>query len=210
MNYSEKLSTNGTQGNFPFIGNREYVHGTDIYSAALQIVRDAWGRYPDEVVGRFHKPLGTQGIFRVRPEGKSSFLQDAYAHFAFEGGAHRCDLGLFATGQPVNLRLPYDEKDVLCHSQTTDNAVRMAAREDYPYIKQIVAMTKELHKHIYPEVKQKWLFTEIRLERCIDPESYAGAIIEVRRGLRFRALLTESAVFVNNLVAGHIFFSATK
>ena len=64
--YSNKdtiVETHGIPMNFEFKGNRNYVQGADIYSAALRIACELWGRYPDKVMGTFHNLLKQSYIF---------------------------------------------------------------------------------------------------------------------------------------------------
>lgn len=109
--YSNKdtsVVTHGVPANFWFKGNRNYVQGGDIYSAALHIAHELWGRYPDEVNGTFHKLLKSQGIFRLRSGEKGDSSEDIFARFIFRFGKSKHELVLNAANKPISVTRPYD------------------------------------------------------------------------------------------------------
>lgn len=211
--YSNKdtiVETHGIPMNFEFKGNRNYVHGSDIYPAALHIVRELWGRYPDEVMCTFHNVLKSQGIFRLRSGVKGASSEDVYARFVFRLGESKHELVLNATNQPISVSRPYDEEDVLRFSEMSTKSIRMIVRSDYSYIEQIIAMTKRLHHVVYTDVHDKWLFTKLHIKNCIAPEDYRESALEIRAERKVQNILSQCSIFVNDSPVGHIFYSAVS
>jgi hypothetical protein len=209
-NEDAKMIAQGVPANFEFKGNRNYVHGSDIYPAALRIAFELWGRYPDEAMGTFHKILKRQGVFRLRSGEKGSSSEDLYARFVFKLGERKYELALNASNQPIRETRPYDEEDVLRFSEMSTKAIRMIVRSDYHYMEQIIAMTKRLHKVVYADVNDKWLFTRFNIKNRIDPEDYRESVLEIRAERKLQNMLSQCSIFANNLTVGRIFFTAIK
>ncbi|MBC2693800.1 MAG: hypothetical protein HF982_00665 [Desulfobacteraceae bacterium] len=211
--YSNKdtsVVTHEVPTNFVFKGKRNYVHGSDIYPAALHIARELWGRYPDEVIGTFHKLLKSQGIFRLRSDEKRDSSEDIFARFIFRFGESKHELVLNAANQPVSVTRPYDEEEVLRFSEMSTKSIRMIVRSDHSYIEQIIAMTKRLHHVVYTDVHDKWLFTKLHIKDRIDPEDYHESALEIRAKRKVQNILSQCSIFVNDWHVGHIFYSAVS
>lgn len=211
--YSNKdtsMVTHGVPANFGFKGNRNYVHGSDIYPAALSIACELWGHYPDEVKCTFHNLLKNQGIFYLRSGEKKPSSEDIYARFIFRLGKSKYELVLNATNQPISVTRAYDEEEVLRFSKMSTRSIHMIVRSDYSYIEQIIAMTKRLHHVVYADVHDKWLFTKLHIKDRIAPEDYCESALEIRAERKVQNILSQCSIFVNDWPAGHIFYSAVS
>ena len=211
--YSNKdtsMVTHGVPANFGFKGNRNYVHGSDIYPAALHIARELWGRYPDEVMGTFHKLLKSQGIFRLCSGEKGDSAEDVFARFIFRFGESKHELVLNAVNKPISVTRPYDEDEVLHFSEMSIKSIRMIVRSNYSYIEQIIVMAKKLHHVIYTDVHDKWLFTKLHIKDRIAPEDYCESVLEIQAERKIQNILSQCSIFVNDLPVGHIFYSAVS
>ncbi len=200
--------THGFPASFGFKGGRDYVPGSDIYPAAIEVARELWGRYPDEAMVTFHKLLKHQGIFRLRSGVKGTASEDIYARFVFRLAEKKYELVLNALDQPIRATRPYDEKDVLRFSKMHTNSIRMTVRSDYNYMEQIIAMTKRLHEVVYPNVRAKWLFTRLHIKDRIDPKGYRECVLVIKAERKLQNILSQCSIFLNELAVGHIFFTA--
>jgi hypothetical protein len=209
-NELNNIMTSGALANFVFKGNRNYVHGSDIYPAALRIANELYGRYPNEVMGTFHKKLKKQGIFRIRSGGKGSSCEDIYARFIFKLGERKYELVLNSSNQSIRKTRPYDEEYMLRSSEMSTKSIRMEVRSDYHYIEQIISMTKRLHHVVYSEVHEKWLFTRFHIKDRIDPDDYQESVLEIRAERKLQNMLSQCSIFANNSLVGHIFFTAIR
>ena len=196
--------------NFAFKGNRNYVHGSDIYLEALRIVYELWDGYPDKVMCTFNKPLKQQGIFRLQAGVKGASAEDIYAHFVFRLGESKHELVLNATNEPISATRPYNEEDVLRLSEMSAKSIRMLVRSDYTYIEQIIAMNKRLHHVVYADVHDKWLFTKLHIKDYIAPKEYCESALEIRAERKIQNILSQSSIIVNDSPIGHIFFSTVS
>lgn len=203
-----KMMKLGVLANFVFKGNRNYVQGGDIYSEALNIARELWGCYPDEVIGTFHKLLRNQGIFRIHMGEKESTTENMYARFVFKLDEKKYELVLNDSNQAIEKSRPYDEEDLLRFNEVTEKSIIMKVRNDYHYIEQIIAMTKRLHQVVYFDIHDKWLFTRINIKKLINPDDYLGRSLEIRAERKLQNILSQCSIFLNDSPIGFIFFSA--
>ena len=195
---------------FRFKGRRNFVHGTDIYNCLLETLKDNFDSYPSQIRGSFHRLLKHNGILHIysnREEFNQELLFAGFVLLINNGEYHA---GLSSADTPVISSYDYDEQDVLDGQSFDDDTVKLAFNTSYTYIEQIVAMTKRLHFSLYPDVKEKWLFTKIRLQNKIDPRLFPGRELSVKAGKNFHNKLTQNMLALDNEPMGDIWFSSSE
>lgn len=193
-----------------FKGERQYIHGTDIIGAILDITSTKFNSYPDELSGSFHGLLQKQGSARVYSEDYVVEPIDYQAQFKFVIKGKRYRIEIFATDMNVVLSYPYYESDVLCGSSINGKTISMAHKEKYTYIEQIVALTKKLHHEVYLNVKDKWLFSKIKLNSHTAPNDYQEKKIAIKALKNMGNKLSQCAIMVDDFSIGQIYFTAMK
>jgi hypothetical protein len=196
---------------FRFKGDRTYVHGTDMYNAMLGELLTS---YPAITISplRFtvHRPATLQCHLLVGEPGETlakpaSAVTELTTHVA-EG---RISAWLFEVDAPVTERYPYDEDRVetvcICH----DSSIAIHQDSGYTPIETAVAMTKLLHRRLYPPDMGKWLFTRLELQRPLAGADTSRFAIHFLEDLG-RGRLTKSKIQVGSERIGQIYFSARR
>ncbi len=195
---------------FRFKGSRNYVQGPDIYTCLLDAIKENFDSYPLQIRGSFHRLLSDNGILHIYCDNEEFDQELFYAYFIllFKNEAFYAGLSSAETPIGSGTSYEYDEADVLSGMSFDEQTVRLAFKPAFTYMEQIVAMTKWLHQKLYPEVKQKWLFTKFRLQDKIDPRLFPGRELVVKAGKNFRNMLTQNMLALNSEPIGDIWFSA--
>jgi hypothetical protein len=195
---------------FQFKGDRTYVHGTDMFAEVLMVARRCLGADPEEIAGSFHALLDKEARLRIFLEEADSVADDAVAvlRLTVEGRKYRAELT--PGDPPVASSYPYDDEDVVVGAVVEGKTITMASKENYTYIEQIVALTKKLHHAVYPDVRDKWLFSKIDLRGRVDPAAYAGRTIAVVAQKNFQNRLSQCAIRVDDEPVGRIYFTALR
>ena len=166
---------------FSFKGNRDYIHGTDIFDKILDTVGVLFKEYPNKMKGSFHQPLESNAILRIYDDAGELHLENLNALFSFQlknSSYHAC---LTEVNSQITSSYEYDEKRVLDKMIIERETARMVAKSSYTYIEQMVAMTKKLHLTLYPDVAPKWLFTKIEIQDAILADGVLGSILTQHR-----------------------------
>jgi len=191
---------------FQFKGKRNYVHGTDIYDAALEIIKEHFGLYPLKFTGSFHLLLANDGLFRIYEADHDLKDTNPHALFLFTINDSNYKILLLPAPRKVTDSYEYDENRVLHKAQLSTNRIHKTFSSAYTYMEQIVAMTKKLHLIIYPETS--WLFTRIQLSNFLDPIMYFHKTLTVEFEKNFYNKLTQSSIALDNEPGGSIYFTA--
>jgi hypothetical protein len=186
--------------NLPFKGNREYLHGTDIFMALVEWV-NARGSL-SIIFYRLSKgpfiagEVDRKELAQIRQNG------DLVAVFAWQDINDRQHL--MAVVEDVNKseerRVPYDETNVTAGSIIKGCQIQQVEATSWTFIERIVALNKKLLIDWTGEAI--WLFT--RLDITDLPKKTNSIKIEVE-GKR-RAQLLKSAVVVDDFKIGYIYF----
>lgn len=192
---------------FLFKGKRNYIHGTDIYD---QVIR---------AVGRRHD-IGELRLLRIKMRrlvhkqchlmlgsvGEKLEVQEESPADIFVSTAEGNTYGyLVDTGCDINGRYAFDEEAIRSLCILSDGAISIRGLVKYTPIEIVVVMTKLLHQTIFPEVKGKWLFTQLELKRLFTPEDSSKLVIKFKHN--FNYALTKSAIQSGTSELGHIYFS---
>ena len=77
----------------------------------------------------------------------------------------------------------------------------------YP-IEVLIVITKHLHISEYPIVKDKWIFTRLKLDRLLKSSDTQKLSVQIQQNIGKR--LTQSIVFSGQKQIGKIYFSVTS
>lgn len=187
---------------FKFKGERNYIHGTDIYNETL-----AWLISQRHDVGSidfsFHHIASRQlvGILDTLPEGIEPV---AICSFTSREGRNR--LYVVETADPVTGRYSYPEDKIVSQMKLDLNARRcvLLGGVIYSDIEVWVAMTKAIHYEAFPNLGGKWIFARWRSTQ------YVRRSIALKRELHIASIfnnkLTRSEVFLDGQKAGEVYF----
>jgi hypothetical protein len=192
---------------FKFKGNRDYVHGTDIFDNVLKNVRFFLKRYPTKINGSFHRLLKSNGILRIYNHDEAVDRENLFSLFYILQENASFLITITSSDSAIASSYQYDEDDVLQNLVIDNGSVTMLAKSSYTYIEQIVAMTKKLHLTYYPNAKKNWLFTKIEINDLVNPSLYPNHQLLIKAIKNFHYKLTQNAIFLDDNLVGNIWFS---
>jgi hypothetical protein len=189
-----------------FKGDRTYLHGTDVYGAAVATLRGQWPQLDGRCRFTFHrltrKPLTAWvqnfSAAGARPDG-------CVAEMHVTGGATEASVWFTERDGEVAGRYPYDEDAVVRECRVEGDRISMKQAPDNAVIEIVVAMTKRLHYAVLTPERGRWLFTRLDLSRLLRDDDRHGMSITMTSAPR--TALTRSEIAVGHRRIGSIFFS---
>jgi hypothetical protein len=191
-------------------GGRDYLHGTDLYSA---IVGHVGEKISD--LSRFelfiHKVIRKQcdiAIYKsdeefTKPDNAVAFYA---AYSSDKSGLRGC---IIENDSPVECRYEYDEAKVERLCTVNGQMIKMEGDSGYLPVEVAVSMTKQLHQALFPLAEgEKWVFTRLELGRLFDDADALRLRIELLRNMNNN--LTKSRMTSGSEEIGHIYFSALR
>jgi hypothetical protein len=191
----------------PFRGERTYLHGTDLYQAALDSTLLA-----GPLSLTFHSLLKNQPDLVCSTESLRHMREDPAfrAELRLGSGTGALHAVLLESSRPITERKVCNESDVAAPA-VVDEAARSAVLNAPTIgkpIEQIVFLNKHLHLRLLPQLSSKWLFARLDLSAPIPVEPPKKIIIELRQVLGNR--FTRSEIFWDNTKVGSISFSTPQ
>jgi len=193
---------------FQFKGARNYVHGTDMFNTMIAAYADekSLSNIRFSVHGFVHK-LHCQ-LYAADTKEALNSVPDVRARCQFDKNGSTKWLVLTENDGDTALdeRYEYDEDRVISLCSMETDSIILTQKSPFSFIETIVAMNKQLHQQLFPEVIGKWVFTQIDLETDLsDRENLA---LRFMHNMNYR--LTKSDILVNGTKVGNLFFSLVK
>ena len=188
-------------------GDRDYLHGTDIYNAVTRIIS---GSNPGIVFNKiklsFHKVARNQ--FKMT-YGNHSLLGQMPKDINVEGRfiSQTADIicWLTETDEHVVENLPYHEEDIVNKTSIDGNSITIEGEVPFTPIEILVAITKNLHMKLYPVRAGRWFFTRLELNRLLKISDAPKLKVEIEKNLNNR--LTKGSIHSGEEMLGYIYFS---
>jgi len=188
-------------------GDRNYLHGTDMYDAivahfgpAIPVVLQSTVRMV--IHGFSHNQLDL--VYRV---GAEKYPRPSAAHVEFSL-AKNISGWLVETERPVLTRRPYSENNIARGSRITARSIiATSSAYDHSAIEVLVALTKHLHITLWGE-ESRWAFTKLELERPLNEADKQGLQVKLEHTLGSK--LTKSRIYSSTTPLGCIYFSVVK
>jgi len=198
---------NTISANFKFKGDRNYIHGTDMYNHTLkQLVKAHEFNTSNRVRFSIHSIASRQCQLILGEPGESfSKPNNLIADLVIETPEGPIAAMVVETDQPVTERYPYDEAKIESLCEITDQQIEIKGNSGYTPIEVAVAMNKQLHNHLLPHKDGKWFFTRIDLDRLLKKEHSENLTIVFKHNFNNR--LTKSELLFRGESIGNIFFS---
>ena len=194
---------------FRFKGNRDYVHGTDQYREVARRLEATGDSDVNTVRITFHGLNRHHCFFTLGAlSGKSEKPESFVAEFTANIFDRQMIGWLVPTKRPVLDRYSYDESSILEQCEIVEDSAVLHSDPGFSSIETIVAITRQLHEVLYPEVEGKWFFSRLDLDALLptDPVPPIEISLEQKIGSR----LTKSSILFGNDRIGNIFFSLVK
>lgn len=181
----------------PFLGSRQYLHGTTLFDAMLP-----------------HVPKGAKISFKIPHRIKTDCVRIVDAaevnarEFASLAWTHEGGRGAIAAiplaGNPVQQRIEYDEDRVSSHLQISDRSVTLDLNSPFSFVATLIPMFKVLlHNNFHPLAPGQWMFT--RLDVDYPPDNFRP--LRLRLDSIVGGLLSRSEVYCGARLLGRLYFS---
>lgn len=184
---------------FCFKGSRTYVHGTDIFIKVSE-------HYSNDIKNidiAFHGiTLNNMTFMEEKPEEK-----EVKVTFRCSQNEDKIKLFGVASDNAVTCRHEYLEEKIVDNSTVniSEESIVLNMPTEYSFIEHIVAMNKALVETLYSDVQGKWYFTRLQLKEFISMLDISSLQLTLKSNFQFK--LTKSAIVVNDLEVGFIYFS---
>jgi hypothetical protein len=187
-------------------GERDYVHGTDIFDACMKLLLPDAGIIQN-IDMSLHKIMRNQ--LCIVTKNQASVQENFPAIFSYSEGGTLNASYLKETEKGISCRYKYDEESVT-EKAVMDlkmKTISLVDSDKFSLIEKIVAMNKKMLKSIFPDRKGKWFFTRIKLRdvSSFNDGDVHSIDIGLMRNLDFR--LTDSIIRINDKVTGNIYFT---
>lgn len=210
MSMAESIHLSNRHIAFKFKGERDYVHGTDIYtSIANTLVNTSTQPLPASFT-QFRLAIRKPGRHACRldisPVGGADGKPDnAVVEFRFCCGEKMYQGWLSESDSPVAERYSYCEKKAIAGCTVSGETVSLRNCAEYSTIENLVAATKYLHATLFPDACGKWFFSRLDLPQLLPSQTNQPLSISLNQSLGKR--LTRSDMQMNGQSIGSIYFS---
>jgi hypothetical protein len=194
----------------PFRGERNYLHGTDLYQAITTVLGSAVAAGPLSLT--FHSLLQNQPDLVCSAQSLRHLREDAAfrGELRFGSGEQTLNAVLMESLRPVAQRKACNENEVAA-AAAVDETERTAVLE-LPNIgtpiELVVFLNKHMHLRLLPHLSPKWLFARLELSAPLPAEPPAKLFIQIKQVLGSR--FTRSDIFWDGQKAGSISFSTPQ
>ena len=198
---------------FRLKGARKYVQGPDLYNAVMAFIARRYGLCQGTFKMTMHSLVFKQCrvICSKSGEPEAEKPADVKAEFILETDDFRIKGYLQEINEDIAGRDDYDEAPLvaMCDVDKTQKRIVLHGRSPYTTIEVAVSMNKHLlNILLLPDVKEKWYFTRLELDRLLRPEDQGGLRLTLVQNLQNK--LTKSRMFVGDEPVGHMYFSLVK
>lgn len=182
-----------------FRGARDYVHGTDLFRALLDVTAAS-----GPICLEIHRVIRRQAeVFRAAEGQKRGDLNSIAATFEYSSGGER--EVMFVRERPgleIAIREPYDEQAVVSNAVLSADEILSDSQEYGAFVERVLALNKLLLASIAGP-QHKWWFSRLKLDSI--PRD------ECRLALRFLTSfhwkLTKTLIIADGSAVGEVYFS---
>lgn len=187
--------------NFCFKGNRDYVHGTDIFNNLIKKLKT-------EIINSkldlsFHGIAKTNIHLSYKKPDNEEQLKFVLKYTNTEND--KIILYGVENGVPIKCRYEYEEEKINKASNINLENKEVILKHDtsFDFIENVVAMNKSLLEKIFGKLDGKWFFTRLQLNEL---SGYNYPLrLELKANFNFK--LTKTEIFLNDKSIGFIYFS---
>jgi hypothetical protein len=184
--------------NLAYKGNRNYLHGTDIFNALESYFQSRGGFLTSLSFRSFAKK---QLEIRLKKPILIDTLPQAEGLVRYP--TFELPFWLVESDQDVNNRYSYDERLITQYAIIDFEDIRILRPNHFTLIENIVAITKYLSNIKYPLNSGKWIFGKIKLDQAM-PSVWESILISKTAFLEGR--FGRYNVCIDKAVIGEIYF----
>lgn len=188
-----------------FKGERTYLHGTDVYDAAVHCLRARWPGIEGRCRFAFHRVATRPLTVAIVGYGSGARPPGCVAEMHVTGGGPEATAWFTERAGAVAGRYPYDEDAVVRDCALLDREIAMEVPARARPIEALVAMTKRLHYSVAKPDRGRWMFVRLDLKRLLRDDDARG--MRVRLIGEPRPTLSRADVVVRGEPLGAIYFA---
>ena len=195
---------------FSFLGDRKYVHGSDMVYALLDIIEQRDLGNIDRIIASYHSPLNEQGryVFFQDPLAKNLIDKGYCSTFNIYFGEKMCMVGLKGNGKPVTDSSPYDEERLIASSNIIidQNSASILCSIEKSILNVLIALNKKMLLAVLPTKGfGRWFSSRLDLKWQL-MNSFGNKLLEVKLIGNIQGLATKSLIKINGHSVGSIYF----
>lgn len=196
-----KLSDLIALPDFRFKGDRNYIHGTDLFQSATQFLEAQKTGYLKEMSFRLFGDRQCAILFSAPDNPDARIICQGRWHDIKK--ASDVKFWVVEQGDSVSERYEFDE-DALCSgAEISEENIFRPFNSDFSMIENIVALTKKFHNEKLPLTDGKWVFGQIVLSESL-PKSCGQIQIENYQNIKNR--FSRNRIILDGKLVGEIRF----
>ncbi len=190
---------------FKFKGDRNYIHGTDIYTKIMQHLGKAY--LPVNIDLSFHKVsrnnLAAELCCINEPASK---IINPVSVFKFTSNSDKYIIKLTEGSGIVKERYEYDEDKLVEPAifKEDEKSITLHSSPQYTNIEKVVALNKALLNKLFFD-DGKWYFTRIAITKDINAEDVANIRLQLINNIGSK--ITKTKFFFDEREKGYLYFS---
>jgi hypothetical protein len=193
--------------NFKLKGNRDYVHGTDIYSKIMEHLNSENFKVSNIDIS-FHK-IATHNLkAELYPSNTiNPGIKNLVSIFKFTNNLTKpYIINLFETNVKVTESYAYDEEKIINAAilNKTDKSILLTSAIPYKNVEKIVSLNKALLTSLLSD-PGKWYFTRLTVGRDINQQTPVSINLKLIKNIGSK--ITKTLVLFDEKEQGHIYFS---
>jgi hypothetical protein len=192
---------------FRYKGERNYIHGTDMFNEMLNIsdtseISDVNFSVHDFV------DIAACDLYDTYDKKDLNILDGikARCQFNINGKIKWTALIPDDSITKSSSRYEYDESRITSLCKLDGEVIELSRVSPFSFIESVVAMNKQLLESLFPDANGKWVFTRIDLEKF--STATTGLSLQFKHNMKFR--LTKSDILVDGEKLGELYFSLVK
>jgi hypothetical protein len=196
---------------FKYKGDRDYVHGTDIFTEILTLLNKEYDASNDLIDIDMSIHLISRNKMSLYDYVDPSITQKPGVVCNAKCGSHfQKTFYLYENEESVAERYEYTEEQIILKAKYSEDEKSMFTESlgDYSFIENVVALNKGLLQILLTDKPAgKWYFTRIKLRGFNYEFIHKNSLLKVqfKKNMQFR--ITDSIIFLDNNMIGNIYFS---
>lgn len=191
--------------NFCFKGERDYVHGSDIFNKLSEILQNAG-------VGNRSIDFSIHGISRsnltVTTEKPNDLSSIKFALTYIGENGLKGNLYGIENEKQIDCRYAYHEELIVEKITSGENEFQAQLNEDssFTFIENLLVLNKFLVNRIILNETGKWYFTKLQLKKNVSGDFLPLKLVFKNN---FNYKFTKTEIFANSESVGFVYFSLT-
>jgi hypothetical protein len=183
-------------------GNRNYIQGGDFFDAiSSKLIEETGAGALKKLCFKAFTKNQCYLVLEKRPvDGQCQIGNGIW----LKPDGEEVRFWIVESNEPVSLRYPFDEDELVAPSRIVGNAITLAVeKSEYSVIENVVALTKKLNYALTPDVNGKWVFGQLDMW---EPMPTDFNEIEIIRTSERKGMFSRNEIVIDKEPVGQIRF----